>query len=78
MTYALNAAGGGSPELLSAFDKGEELARWYSVSDTVMGGVSHGRLRGTESGTALFEGHLSLENNGGFAMVRTRPGCCGP
>ena len=48
--------------------------RWQAVNDGVMGGVSKGRFRITDSATLEFSGDLSLENNGGFASVRTRPG----
>ncbi len=44
---------------------------WYVVNDSVMGGVSSSSLSNTESGTLLFAGFLSLENNGGFASTRT-------
>ena len=43
------------------------------INDTVMGGVSRARVVGTDRGTLLFEGSVSLENNGGFASTRLRP-----
>jgi len=46
---------------------------WQAVNDGVMGGVSTGRFRITDEATLEFSGTLSLENNGGFASVRTRP-----
>ena len=46
---------------------------WISVNDGVMGGVSQGGFKRTEEGTLLFSGNLSLDNNGGFASVRTKP-----
>jgi monofunctional biosynthetic peptidoglycan transglycosylase len=46
---------------------------WQSVNDGVMGGISDGRFKITESQTLEFYGTLSLENNGGFASVRSRP-----
>lgn len=43
---------------------------WFSVNDTVMGGVSSGSVTfGEES--MLFEGEVSTSNNGGFASVRS-------
>jgi len=39
----------------------------------VMGGVSDGQFRITSENTLEFFGTLSLENNGGFASVRTKP-----
>jgi NADH dehydrogenase [ubiquinone] 1 alpha subcomplex assembly factor 1 len=47
--------------------------KWQTVNDGVMGGVSDGRFRITEEKTLEFSGTLSLENNGGFASVRTKP-----
>ncbi len=43
---------------------------WRVVNDGVMGGLSESRMIETPDRTALFEGRLSLENNGGFASVR--------
>jgi monofunctional biosynthetic peptidoglycan transglycosylase len=43
---------------------------WYVINDGVMGGVSQSDIRRTDQGTGVFEGVLSLENNGGFASVR--------
>ena len=47
--------------------------KWQAVNDNVMGGVSDGRFRITADSTMEFSGRLSLENNGGFASVRTKP-----
>jgi monofunctional biosynthetic peptidoglycan transglycosylase len=55
------------------FSEAEEAGRWIAVNDGVMGGVSQGALVVTEGGIAVFSGTVSLENNGGFASVRTRP-----
>lgn len=44
---------------------------WIVVNDGVMGGVSSSSMQITDVGTGVFSGHLSLENNGGFASVRT-------
>jgi monofunctional biosynthetic peptidoglycan transglycosylase len=46
---------------------------WQAVNDGVMGGVSDGRFRITPDHRLEFFGTLSLENNGGFASVRTKP-----
>ncbi len=45
--------------------------RWGIVDDRVMGGRSQGRFTLTKEATMLFEGDLSLENNGGFSSVRS-------
>lgn len=47
--------------------------QWISVNDNVMGGISEGKFRITDNNTLVFSGNLSLENNGGFASIRTRP-----
>lgn len=44
--------------------------RWYSVNDTVMGGVSSGTLT-YEENSLLFEGVVSTDSNGGFTSVRS-------
>jgi NADH dehydrogenase [ubiquinone] 1 alpha subcomplex assembly factor 1 len=51
----------------------EAAQKWQAVNDGVMGGVSDGRFRITAEKTLEFSGTLSLENNGGFASVRTKP-----
>jgi NADH dehydrogenase [ubiquinone] 1 alpha subcomplex assembly factor 1 len=56
-------------ELLNfARDTSEPL--WIAVNDDVMGGRSSSLAR-VEGGKLRFEGRLSLENNGGFASIRT-------
>ena len=58
---------------LLAFASPDASAAWQAVNDGVMGGVSDGRFRITERQTLEFYGTLSLENNGGFTSVRSRP-----
>lgn len=60
------------PRLFDFSSKGT-AENWYAINDGVMGGVSSGRITGTDEGTVMFEGQVSLENNGGFASVRSRP-----
>jgi NADH dehydrogenase [ubiquinone] 1 alpha subcomplex assembly factor 1 len=60
--------------LLFDFSTEQALDDWTSINDAVMGGVSAGRLESTGNGTAKFTGFVSLENDGGFASVRSRPG----
>jgi len=50
---------------------------WHAIDDRVMGGDSRSRLRHAAEGHAVFEGEVSLERNGGFASVRSRPGTWG-
>jgi len=55
------------------FTTPESARLWQAVNDGVMGGVSQGRFRITDARTMEFSGNLSLENNGGFTSVRTKP-----
>ena len=45
---------------------------WKNIDDVVMGGVSSSEFR-LFDGRLVFEGTVSLENNGGFASVHTAP-----
>ena len=58
---------------LFRFDSLVSVADWSAIDDSVMGGASHSRLRHDAAGHAVFEGVVRLENNGGFASVRSRP-----
>jgi monofunctional biosynthetic peptidoglycan transglycosylase len=62
---------------LFQFRQASDVANWQIVNDGVMGGrsTSQAALAKTESGEVAmrFSGNLSLENNGGFASVRSRP-----
>ena len=61
------------PRQLFRFESADSVADWSAIDDTVMGGVSSSRLRHDPAGHAVFEGVVSLERNGGFASVRSRP-----
>ncbi|MFO1021839.1 MAG: CIA30 family protein [Planctomycetales bacterium] len=61
-----------TPRTLFDFSSPDAAKIWQNVNDNVMGGVSEGRFRITDQKTMEFFGNLSLENNGGFASVRTR------
>jgi hypothetical protein len=45
---------------------------WYVVDDGVMGGRSRGQVGLSEEGHGIFQGTVSLENNGGFSSIRAR------
>jgi len=55
------------------FSDPRAAAGWMAINDAVMGGVSSGGMRATGEGTVVFSGIVSLENNGGFASLRSRP-----
>ena len=58
--------------VLFEFSKPESVQQWQPINDGVMGGVSDGRFQITDKGIMEFYGTLSLENNGGFASVRSK------
>lgn len=53
------------------FNKTDNFDSWKIVNDDVMGGKSEGYFSIDDSGNAVFEGKVSLANNGGFSSVRT-------
>jgi NADH dehydrogenase [ubiquinone] 1 alpha subcomplex assembly factor 1 len=59
-------------QVLFDFSAAEAGQQWQTVNDGVMGGRSDGRFLIAGNGTIEFFGTLSLENNGGFASVRSR------
>lgn len=65
----VEAARSGSGRTIFTFDDRREGESWYTVLDGVMGGRSTGRIA-TGSGTLVFDGATSLENNGGFSSMR--------
>ena len=61
-----------TPQTLFDFTGADAAKEWQNVNDGVMGGVSEGKFKITDTKTLEFSGTLSLENNGGFASVRTK------
>jgi hypothetical protein len=45
---------------------------WHIVDDDVMGGKSRSKFYINRDGNGVFQGSVSLENNGGFSSVRHR------
>lgn len=65
--------------MIELFDFSDPRATesWRAIDDRVMGGVSRSHLRHDRAGHAVFEGEVSLAQNGGFASVRSSPSECG-
>ncbi|WP_439632315.1 CIA30 family protein [Gemmata sp.] len=59
------------PHVLFDFTGAGAAGEWRTVNDGVMGGDSEGTFQVTDKRTLEFFGALSLENNGGFASVRS-------
>ena len=66
-----NAAG--KEEVIFDFSTADQMDSWRIVNDGVMGGLSQSQMQLTEENTAIFQGSVSLDNNGGFASVRAIP-----
>ena len=64
------AAPAGQSTLID-FRNSEQATGWSAVNDGVMGGRSVGKLRRSDENGMNFSGTLSLENNGGFASIRS-------
>lgn len=60
-------------KLLFDFTDPHAVDAWRAIDDRVMGGISRSRLRHDLAGHAVFEGEVSLDQNGGFASVRSIP-----
>ena len=54
------------------FNKSSNVQDWIVVDDVVMGGESSGTFKLNDDGFGVFEGSISLDNNGGFSSVRYR------
>ena len=56
--------------LIYNFNKESNLKKWTVINDAVMGGKSEGEFYLNSDGNGVFEGDVSLENNGGFSSVK--------
>ncbi len=61
-----------TPKILFDFAEADAAKAWQTINDGVMGGVSEGKVKISDRKTLEFFGTLSLENNGGFASVRSK------
>lgn len=63
------------PREKTLFDfSGSDSRPWESIDDSIMGGFSQSGSEITGHGSLLFSGSVSLENQGGFASVRSPAG----
>ena len=56
--------------MLFDFNTKADIQKWIIVDDVVMGGRSSGKFSVNANGFGVFEGAVSLENNGGFSSLR--------
>lgn len=59
-------------QVIFDFKKKSDIQDWVILDDVVMGGESSGTFKLNADGFGIFEGHISLDNNGGFSSVRYR------
>ncbi|MBT7704199.1 MAG: CIA30 family protein, partial [Polaribacter sp.] len=59
-----------TPKILFDFNKKADIQQWFIVDDGVMGGRSSGNFSLSNEGYGVFEGNISLDNNGGFSSLR--------
>lgn len=52
------------------FNTKSDITNWDGVDDVVMGGKSNSTFHLNDAGLGIFSGKISLENNGGFSMVK--------
>jgi monofunctional biosynthetic peptidoglycan transglycosylase len=62
-----------STRVIFNFAESSETDKWIAINDNVMGGLSKGGASRYKDGALVFSGTISLENNGGFASIRSVP-----
>lgn len=72
LTLTMKADPASNPTLFD-FQAATNSPAWEVVNDDVMGGVSTSQFQLQTNGGAVFSGTVRLENNGGFASVRSAP-----
>ena len=60
--------------LVYNFGSDADIDNWKIMNDGVMGGISQSQISVNAEGNGVFEGSVSLANNGGFASVHYRGG----
>jgi len=59
-------------EDITVFDFSQLENTWVVINDGVMGGVSSSVLQVDDQANGIFKGNVSLENNGGFTLVKRK------
>jgi NADH dehydrogenase [ubiquinone] 1 alpha subcomplex assembly factor 1 len=62
-----------SENMFLDFDDAQAVSKWQAVDDRIMGGCSQSQPAYIENVGLRFTGTVSLENNGGFASIRSKP-----
>ena len=56
-------------QVIFDFNKKSDIQDWIIIDDVVMGGKSSGTFKLNAEGVGVFQGSISLENNGGFSSL---------
>ena len=59
-----------SQNIVYKFDNNSDVTNWMIVNDDVMGGISSCDMYIDKNGNGVFEGQISIANNGGFSSIR--------
>lgn len=59
------------PATIMDFSDEQAVADWYAIDDRIMGGASESSPAYVAGSGLRFSGEVSLENNGGFASIRS-------
>jgi hypothetical protein len=68
--FTLSLSNESNKKEIYAFTAQSKVNEWRIVNDDVMGGISESSIACTAAGHGLFSGHVSMENNGGFASIQ--------
>jgi len=63
-----------SGKIILDFCDSQTTSTWSAIDDRIMGGQSQSQPRHIANTGLRFSGRVSLENNGGFASIRSEPG----
>jgi monofunctional biosynthetic peptidoglycan transglycosylase len=61
-------------QMILDFNDALAVDGWQAIDDRIMGGCSYSQPKHVENVGLRFTGKVSLENNGGFASIRSKSG----
>ncbi|NOR50500.1 MAG: CIA30 family protein [Desulfuromonadales bacterium] len=62
-----------SENIILDFTDAQTARSWEAIDDRIMGGCSRSKPEHVDNVSLRFSGRVSLENNGGFASIRSNP-----
>lgn len=73
ITVGLTAMNSQQERHIFNFNSNQSESTWRIINDSVMGGISNSNIVQSNADYVTFRGNVSLENNGGFASIRSKP-----